>query len=127
LAVSATGDLAELQPEWSKKLKRGEIGDFPVEMAGDVVYDTELGQPNFYHVFGTELNEYMSAISEGRHWWVEGIRYPGEEFASEEAEQANYELVRKANEAKRNRDWDEADYREFHTVAARRSPMKPYE
>jgi hypothetical protein len=58
---------------------------------------------------------------------VEGIRYPGEEFASREAEQANYDLVRKANEAKRNRDWDEADYREFHTVAARRSPMKPYE
>jgi hypothetical protein len=127
LAVSATGDLAELQPEWSKKLASGATGDFPVEMPGDVVYDTELGQPNFYHVFSTELNGYMSAISEGRHWWVEGIRYPGEEFASEEAEQANYELVRKANEAKRNRDWDEADYREFHTVAARRSPMKPYE
>jgi len=137
LAVSATGDLVELQPEWSEKLASGAVGDFPVEMPGDVVYDTELGQPNFYHVFGTELNEYMSAISEGRHWWVEGIRYPGEEFGSQEAEQANYEHVCKANEDKsvrdqdqdgnRVREWDEADYREFHTVAARRSPMEPYE
>ena len=38
-----------------------------------------------------------------------------------------YEFVRKANEAKRDRKWDQADYREFHTMAARRSPMKPYE
>jgi hypothetical protein len=137
LAVSATGDLIELQPEWSKKLERGEIGDFPVEMVGDVVYDTELGQPNFYYVFGTELNKYMRAITRRRqHWWVEGIRYPGEEFGSQEAEQANYELVCKANKDKRARDqdrygsrvreWNEDDYREFHTVAARRSPMKPY-
>jgi hypothetical protein len=132
LAVSATGDLIELQPEWSEKLASGAIGDFPVEMPGDVVYDTELGQPNFYHVFGAELNDYMSAIiRDGQHWWVEGIRYPGEEFESEDAEKANYELVCKANEAKRvgNRvqEWDENDYREFHTVAARRSPMEPYE
>jgi len=127
LAMSATGDLEELQPEWSEKLASGAIGNFPVEMPGDVMYNTELGQPNFYHVFGAELNEYMKTISEGQHWWVEGIRYPGEEFESQEAEQANYELVRKANEAKCNRTWDEADYREFHTVAARRSPMKPYE
>jgi len=127
LAMSATGDLEELQPEWSEKLASGAISNFPVEMPGDVMYNTELGQPNFYHVFGAELNEYMKAISEGQHWWVEGIRYPGEEFESQEAEQANYELVRKANEAKRNRIWDEADYREFHTVAARRSPIEPYE
>jgi len=135
LAVSATGDLIELQPEWPENLA---IGDFPVEGPGDVVYDTELGQPNFYHVFGTELNGYMSAITRRRqHWWVEGIRYPGEEFGSREAEQANYELVCKANEDKRARDqdqdgnrvgeWDEDDYREFHTVAVRRSPVKPYE
>jgi len=138
LAVSATGDLIELQPEWSEKLARGDIGNFPVEMVGDVVYDTELGQPNFYHVFGTELNEYMSASTRKKqHWWVEGIRYPGEEFGSQEAERANYELVCKANENKRARDqdqdgnrvreWGEDDYREFHTVAARRSLMKPYE
>ena len=138
LAMSGTGDLIELQPEWSGKLARGDIGNFPVEMAGDVVYDTELGQPNFYHVFGTELNEYMSASTRKKqHWWVEGIRYPGEEFGSQEAEQANYELVCKANENKRARDqdqdgnrvreWGKDDYQEFHTVAARRSPMKPYE
>jgi hypothetical protein len=64
---------------------------------------------------------------EGLHWWVGGIHYPDEEFQSQDAEQANYELVRKANEAKRDRKWDQADYREFHTVTARHSPMKPYE
>ena len=92
------------------------------------MYDTELGQPNFYHVFGTELNEYMSASTRKKqHWWVEGKRYPGEEFGSQEAERANYELVCKANENKRARDQDQDGNREFHTVAARRSPMKPYE
>ena len=123
LAMSSTGDLIELQPEWSQKLADGNIGDFPVETSGDVVYTTELGQSNFYHVFGVELNNYMSEITtKGQQWRVEGIRYPGEEFESDEAEQANYKRVCKANEVKRGRDWNADDFREFHTVAAFRSP-----
>jgi hypothetical protein len=124
LCLSATGDLVEVQPEWSLRLATGDTDGFPVERPGDLVYLTELGQRNFYHVFGTELNDYMRSITTaGQHWWIEGIRYPGEEFESPEAEQANYRLVRQANRSKRGRAWDAADYREFHTIAAFRSPI----
>ena len=127
LAVSATGDLHELQPEWAERLACGTTDGFPVEVPGDVVYQTELGQPNFYHVFGTELNDHMRAITApGQHWWVEGIRYPDEEFDSPEDEQDNYRRVLEANDSKRGRIWDAADYREFHTVAACRSPLDPW-
>lgn len=126
LCLSSTGDLVEVQPEWSQRLATGDTGGFPIEQIGDLVYYTELGQPNFYHVFGTELNEYMEAITAAdQHWWVEGIRYPDEEFGSRKAEQANYSRVRRANQAKRGRIWDADDYREFHTVAALRSPIDP--
>jgi hypothetical protein len=77
-------------------------------------------------VFGTELNEYMKLITTtGQHWRIEGIRYPGEEFESREAEQANYRLVQQANRKKRGQVWGPDDYREFHTVAAFRSPIGP--
>ena len=126
LCLSATGDLVEIQPEWSEKLAAGDTGGFPIERHGDLVYDTELGQQNFYHVFGTELNDYMKSITTaGQRWWIEGIRYPGEEFESLEAEQANYRLVRQANERKRGRVWSADDYRELHSIAAFRSPKGP--
>jgi len=92
---------------------------FPVERPGDLIYRTELGQANFYHIFGTELNDYMGAITAvGQHWWIEGIRYPGEEFEYQEAEQANYCLVRQRNQDKRGRVWDADDYQEFHTLTS---------
>jgi hypothetical protein len=126
ISVSSTGDLLELQPEWSERAANGERGGFPVETLGDLVYETELGQSNFYHVFGTELNNHMKAITaSGQHWWMEGIRYPEEEFASRDAEQANYRRVRDANKGKRGRIWTSDDYREFHTVAAFRSALDP--
>ena len=126
LCLSATGDLVEIQPEWSEKLTAGDTGGFPIERHGDLVYDTELGQQNFYHVFGTELNDYMKSITTaGQRWWIEGIRYPGNEFESLEAEQANYRLVQQANERKRGRVWSADDYREFHSIAAFRSPASP--
>lgn len=126
LCLSSTGDLVEVQPEWAMRLATGDTGGFPIEQLGDLVYYTELGQPNFYHVFGTELNDYMESITgAGQHWWTEGIRYPDEEFESKEAEQANYRLVRQANKRKRGRVWNADDYREFHTVAAFRSPAGP--
>lgn len=126
LCLSSTGDLVEVQPEWAKRLATGDTDGFPVEQPGDLVYYTELDQPNFYHVFGTELNDYMTSITAaGQRWWTEGIRYPGDEFESLEAEQANYRLVRQANERKRGRVWNTDDYREFHTIAAFRSPVAP--
>lgn len=126
LSLSATGDLVEIQPEWERRRADREVGDFPIEAPGDVVYLTELDQSNFYHVFGTDLNDHMAAITgKGQHWWVRGIRYPDPEFASQDDEQANYSLVRKANESKRGRRWTADDFREFHTVAAFRSPTNP--
>ena len=126
LCLSSTGDLVEVQPEWSHRLATGDTGGFPIERPGDLVYQTELGQENFYHIFGTELNDYMKSVTAvGQHWWVEGIRYPGDEFESREAEQANYLLVRQANQDKRGRTWGADDYQEFHTVAAFRSPIDP--
>ena len=100
ISVSATGDLAELQPEFSERLANGITGGFPIQVPGDVVYETELGQSNFYHVFGAELNDHMRAITTpGQYWWVAGIRHPDEEFASSEDEQANYRRVREANDS----------------------------
>lgn len=126
LCLSSTGDLVEDQPEWAERLATGDTGGFPIEQPGDLVYYTERGQRNYYHVFSTELNEYMESITAaGQRWWVEGIRYPGDEFESLEAEQANYLLVRQANERKRGRVWSADDYREFHSIAAFRSPAGP--
>jgi hypothetical protein len=126
LCLPSTGDLIEVQPEWSKRLASGDTAGFPIEQQGDVVYHTELGQENFCHIFGTELNEYMASITTtGQYWWVEGIRYPGEEFKSKDAEQTNYRLVRQANRKKHGQVWGPEDYREFHTIAAFRSPIGP--
>jgi hypothetical protein len=127
MSLSSTGDLPDLQPEWSER-QMNRIGDFPVKAQGDVVYETELGQSNFYHVFGEELNDHMAAITcRGQFWWMEGIRYPGEEFASRRQERANYRRVRRANRPKRGRRWNADDFQEFHTVAAFRSPVGPPE
>jgi hypothetical protein len=126
MAMSSTGDLVTQQDEWVEKLVSGNTQGYPIEAPGDVVYDTELGQANFYHVFGTDLSNHMDAITEsGQYWWVEGIRCPDEEFESEAAEQANYKRVCEANEEKRGQSWTPDDYREFHTVAAFRSPQNP--
>ena len=126
MSMSATGDLAELQREFPERLASGAIDGFPIQAPGDLVYETELGQPNYFHVFSTDLNDHMRAITDWRqHWWVEGIRYPDEEFTSREAELANYRRVLKANDRRRGRVWDAADYGEFHTVAAFRSPLDP--
>lgn len=134
LSVSSTGDLVEIQPEWDRKRAAGDVGGFPVEAPGDVVYVTELGQENFYHVFGTDLNDHMEAITApGQHWWVRGIRYPAPEFESEEDERINHkqvreanESIREANEGKRGRQlWTATDFDQFHTVAAFRSSLHP--
>ena len=63
VCVSSTGDLVEVQPEWSERLATGDTGGFLIERQGDLVYHTELDQENFFHIFGTELNDYMRSIS----------------------------------------------------------------
>lgn len=112
IAVSATGDRPEeVRREWPER--------------GDFIYATELGQDNFYHVFGTDLNDHMAAItSAGQHWQVRGIRWPGREFGSAAEELANCRQVRAANQLMRGRAWTAQDYRQFHTVAALRSGIQ---
>jgi hypothetical protein len=122
ISVSATGDLVELQPEFAERLENGATDGFPINEPGDLVYETELGQSNYYHVFSTDLNDHIRAITGWRqHWWIEGIRYPDEEFVRKPEERTNYLRVLRANHGKRNRVWSAADYQEFHTVAAFRS------
>jgi hypothetical protein len=126
MSVSATGDLDELQPEFAERLANGRTDGFPIKEPGDLVYETELGQSNFYHVFSTDLNDHLRAITGRRqHWWVEGIRYPDEEFARKPDERTNYLRVLQANYLKKDRIWAADDYREFHTVAAFRSARRP--
>jgi SAM-dependent methyltransferase len=122
LAVGSTGDVVAEQALWAARLEAGTLGDAPIEVQGDVLYETELGQTNYYHVFGTDLGEQMAAITgPGQRWWVEGIRLPDDEFTSVAEEQANYRRVVAFNREKSGSAWTADDYRRLHTVAAFRS------
>lgn len=122
IAVSSTGDLVEDADAWERRLELGAVGDAPIEVPGDVLYDTEIGRKNYYHVFGSDLGDYLHEITGlGQRWWVEGIRFPDEEFVSRDEEQDNYRRVRAFNAAKAGRPWTVGDYRQFHTVAGFRS------
>ncbi|MDY7086175.1 MAG: hypothetical protein SYR96_13825 [Actinomycetota bacterium] len=122
VAPSVSGDLVELQAEWAARLAAGQVGDHPIERPGDVMYETELGQQNFYHVFGTDLADLLTAISgPGQQTWIEAIRMPDEEFESEEAERDNYRRVLAFNDLVRHRPWSPEDYEQVHTALAVRS------
>jgi SAM-dependent methyltransferase len=123
IAVSGTGDLVEAQQEWKDRLERGEVGDYPIETAGDVMYETEIpGLWNYYHVFAEDLEEHISAVcGDGQRWWVEGVRFPDEEFTSPEEEERNHRRVVEFNESVRHRSWRAEDYQLLHTVVAIRS------
>jgi len=80
---------------------------------------TELGQRNYYHVFGLDLAEHVRRVcGPGQRWWIEAIRLPDDEFDSVEPGPANYERVGELNRKKRGEPWDEDDFRACHTVAA---------
>ncbi|HST84360.1 MAG TPA: hypothetical protein VLL08_21665, partial [Kineosporiaceae bacterium] len=112
-----------LQREWAERLQSGNISGYPIEGLGDVLYETELGQLNFWHVFGLDLHDNMQAISgeRGQSWWVEAIRFPDDEFETRAAELENYAMVASFNTAKRRQPWTADDYRKCHTVAVFRS------
>ena len=118
VALAATGDLVELQNEWYERLRNGLEYGYPIEVPGDVLYETELGQLNFWHVFGTDLHKIMHAMQAGgRRCWIEAIRFPGDEFATSEAEARNYAEVKKFNAEVREPWWTAEDFRKCHTVA----------
>lgn len=119
LSVSSLGDLVAAQREWAERLGRGDVEGFPIEEPGDVVYETELGQRNYYHVFGPELPGLVDvAVTDaGQRVRVHGIRGLDDEFADRAAERLNYDRVRRLNRACRTAGWAEADYRKLHTIA----------
>ena len=122
VAPSVSGDLVELQEHWRKKRWAGYIGDYPIEVDGDVIYQTELSQWNFWHVFGVDLWELLQQnIVPGQRGWLEAIRLPGDEFQSREAEQVNYRRTQAFNRRVGDRCWRQEDYREVHTAVAIRS------
>jgi hypothetical protein len=95
---------------------------FPIEIEGDVIYQTELSQENFWHVFGTDLWELLERnLGPGQTGWLEAIRLPGEEFRSREEEQANYRGTQEFNRRVGRRPWTAAEYRSVHTAAAVRT------
>lgn len=119
VAVSALGDLEEAQEESRDALRRNNPDGLPIEVPGDVVYLTELNQLNFWHVFGTDLQDLLTAapFSAGRGWLVP-VRFPDEEFETHEAEAENYRRVRDFKVSKGDAPWVESDFRRLHTVAA---------
>jgi hypothetical protein len=118
VAVSGTGDLVEEQKEWRRWRDLG----FPAEGSGDVIYTTELGKPNYYHVFGVELNELLDSVTTPEHQsWLQALRFPDDEFNTLDEEMANYDHVRRFNREIGRRRWTEADFAQVHTVLAVRS------
>lgn len=124
ISVSSTGDLVEDQQHWLEKLRNDDVAGLPIEVPGDVVYETEIpGLSNFYHLFDTDLDESMklTLTDKDQRYWVEGIRFPDPEFENREAEQENYRKVVEFNEQKAGSLWTPADYAQLHTVAGFRS------
>ena len=122
VAPSVSGDLVELQAYWRERRLAGDIADYPIEADGDVIYETELSQSNFCHVFGADLWDLLREnTGPGQQSWLEAIRLPGEEFRSPDEEQANYRSTQHFNESIGRRPWTPEDYRQVHTAVAIRS------
>jgi hypothetical protein len=122
VAPSVSGDLVELQEHWRNRRLAGTIVGHPIEVDGDVIYQTELAQDNFWHVFGADLWELLEAnVGPGQRAWLEAIRLPGEEFQSTEEEQVNYRRTQEFNRRVGRRRWTAEDYRDVHTAVAIRS------
>jgi len=122
LAVSSTGDLVEAQEYWDGVREQG--GPHPSILAdtGDVMYETELGQQNYWHLFGDDLLDHLRGITgEGQRCWIEGVRVPGDEFTCVDEEQANFRAVQALNRKLAGTTWQDEDYRSFHTILAVRS------
>jgi hypothetical protein len=122
IAVASTGDVIDEQQERAERFANGDTAGSLIEGPGDVLYETELGKLNYWHVFGTDLAEHMQRITTpDQRWWIEGIRFPGNEFENREQELENYTMVRTFNELKRGKPWTAADFEKLHTVVALRS------
>jgi hypothetical protein len=125
LAVTTTGDLTAEQAQAAEQsaADRRRAG---FESPQDLTYLTELGQANVWHVFGTDLNDHLDEVYRDRpdlHWWLEALRYPGEEFTSATDDLANFSAVRRHNQAKGRSRWTTEDFRACHSVLVTRTPV----
>ena len=83
------------------------------------MYETELGQQNFAHVFGEDLGDMVSANSTlARPGWLEAVRMPDQEFQTVDQELSNWRRVQEFNRRMHGRGWLSSDYWQVHTVAA---------
>jgi hypothetical protein len=122
VAPSVLGDLVDLQKHWRTRRLEGDVAGLPIEVDGDVIYETELSQSNFWHVFGLDLWELLQEnVKPDQTAWLEAIRLPDEEFQSRAEEQANFRRTRAFNRRMGRRPWQEDDFREVHTAVAIRS------
>jgi hypothetical protein len=122
IAASVLGDLVALQSEWNERLRHGDVGHWPIELPGDVVYETELQQKNFYHVFGTDFGDLLEENrTSPQQAWREAVRFPDPEFQSKAEELENYRKVLEFNLKIRRRAWRTEDYQRVHTAVAIRS------
>jgi len=121
VAVSATGDLVVEQEESYRLVTCSPHGGL-IQEAGDVLYHTELGTLNYYHVFSEDLIEAMRLVTgPDQRTWLEALRLPDEEFASKAEETNNYRRVLRFNRKIGEKVWTADDFRKVHTVLAIRS------
>ena len=92
LAVAASGDMVDAQRIWANRLHTSQTLGFPISSPGDLIYETEIGQQNFWHVFGTDLHALLEeCLPSSREYRIRAIRMPGEEFQDEASERINYQ------------------------------------
>lgn len=119
VTASALGDLVAAQAYWRECLQAGLRVPPEIQGPGDVMYETELGQQNFAHVFGEDLGDMVSANSTlARPGWLEAVRMPDQEFQTVDQELSNWRRVQEFNRRMHGRGWLSSDYRQVHTVAA---------
>jgi hypothetical protein len=118
VAVSALGDLVDAQNRSRDALPEGKLDGLSIECSQDVVYTTELGQQNFWHVFGPDLQTLLKDAFHGGRSWLEAVRFPDDEFESVDAEEENYRRVQNFNAHKGEGLWCENDFMGLHMVAA---------
>lgn len=120
LAVPATGDLRDGRQDVDTIHRQ--VLQYLLVSPQDALYETEIGQTNYCHLFGLDFNRHMQSITKERQrWWMQAIRFPDDEFMSPKAERRNYREVQRMNVKKRRRLWSADDFERCHTVAGIRS------
>ena len=128
MSMSATGDLAELQREFSERLASG-VDGFPIRRrAMSSTRPSSASRTSTTCSAPTSTTTCWAITGWRQHWWVEkgNQLFRTRSSFCKPDERTNYQRVIKANRLKRGRIWTAEDYQEFHTVAAFRSARLPH-